>query len=90
MTKWGWAHVIYVLSSLASLAGMVKAVYVYILRYEVVIRGFKNDQERIDDYGLVVQLLRVGNVKKSQKVLERMKNQGQDLRDLWTLELNEK
>ena len=85
MIKWEAPHIIYVISTLASLAGMAKAIYVYYLRYEVVIRGFRDDQERIDDYGLARELSRRGSVKKLNKVLQRMQNQGQDLEQLWTL-----
>ena len=75
-TKWEAPHRIYVLSSMASLFGIIKAIYVYHLRYEVVIRGFDSDQTSIDDNALVLELLKEGNFVKANKVLSRMELHG--------------
>ena len=78
-TKWEAPHVLYVLSSAASLFGIIKAIYVYNLRYEVVIRGFEEDREHIGDAALAFELLKNRNYLRLEKVLTRMKHHGKDI-----------
>ena len=81
-TTWGFSHVIYLLSSVASLTGIVKAIYVYNLRYEVVIRGFEANRTSIDDEALALELFKEGNFPKLIKVLLRMQRHGKEIREL--------
>ena len=78
-TKWNSSHVIYLLSSMASLAGIIKAIYVYNLRYEVVVRGFEKDRKSIDDEALALQLLKERKYIKLNKVLSRMELHGKNI-----------
>ena len=80
-TKWEAPHVIYVLSSTASLIGIIKAIYVYNLRYEVVIRGFDTSQRSVDDAALAIQLLKDNKAYKLHKVLSRMELHGKDFNE---------
>ena len=81
--KWEFPHVIYVLSSAASLIGIVKAIYVYNLRYEVVIRGFE-DGMSVDDAALAFELIKEGKLAKFDKVFSRMElHHGKDISQWW-------
>ena len=77
--KWQLPHVIYVLSSAASLISIIKAIYVYNLRYEVVIRGFEEDRTGVDDAALAVELFKEEKFVKCDKVLSRMELHGKDI-----------
>ena len=78
--KWEVPHVIYVLSSSASLISIIKAIYVYNLRYEVVIRGFEDGRTGVDDAALALVLVKEGKFDKLDKVLSRMELHGKDIR----------
>ena len=80
-TKWEAPHVLYLLSSAASLFGIIKAIYVYNLRYEVVIRGFEEGREHIDDGALAFELLKEENYVRFEKVLTRMILHGKDINE---------
>ena len=80
-TKWEAPHVLYLLSSMVSLFGIIKAIYVYNLRYEVVIRGFEDGREHVDDAALAFQLLEEGKYLRLEKVLTRMSLHGKDINE---------
>ena len=77
--KWELPHVIYFLSSSASLISIIKAIYVYNIRYEVVIRGFEEGRTGVDDAALALVLFKEGKFDKLDKVLSRMELHGTDI-----------
>ena len=82
--KWELPHVIYVLSSATSLIGIVKAICVYNLRYEVVIRGFEEGRTSVDDAALALELIKESKLAKFDKVWSRMElNHGKDISEWW-------
>ena len=82
--KWELPHVIYVLSSVASLIGIVKAICVYNLKYEVVIRGFEDGRTSIDDAALLLELMKEAKLAKFDKVWSRMElHHGKDISEWW-------
>ena len=71
---WGSQEWVYVLSSVASIVAMIKAIFMYYQRYDIVKKGFAADA--IDDTAYLLELIESeGKEKEIAKVVNRMRAQ---------------
>ena len=73
---WDIQEWVYVLSSVASIFAMIKAIWVYYQRYAIIKKGFDSNIDAIDDTAYLIELMESnGNEKDIAKVVSRMKAQ---------------